>query len=98
MTPTDDDARDLVRDLAAAGGDLEAVRALLLEETAEHRDDPGGLLVLALTALAVTFGECLPGPAAMTPHTTPPPAGRQKGTRDEWQRLGRKRRAHPRAS
>lgn len=93
---TDDDARDLVRDLAAAGGDLERVRVLLLEETDRHRGDPGGLLVLALTALAVTFGECLPGPAVMTPPTTPPPAGTQRGARDEWHRMGRKRRANPR--
>jgi hypothetical protein len=64
VTVTDDDARHLVADLAARGGDLDAVRELLAEVVDEHPADPAGLLVLTLTALAVTFGECLPEPAA----------------------------------
>lgn len=62
MMPTDDDARHLVADLAARGGDPAAVRALLLQTVDEHRDDPRGLLVLTLTALFVVAAECLPHP------------------------------------
>lgn len=70
MTPGDDDARHLVADLAARGGDAAAARALLLEVVDEHRDDPRALLVLTLTALYVVAAECLPHP--ITPGRTTP--------------------------
>jgi len=66
--PADDEARYLVADLAARGGDAGAVRALLLALLDEH-PDRAELLTLTLTALAVTFAECLPYPVS-----TPQPA------------------------
>ena len=59
-TVTDDDARTLVTALASVGGDGEQVRRLLL--TLCESADRDELLVLALTALGITYAECLPHP------------------------------------
>ena len=73
--PTDDDARDMVRELAARGGDPAAVQALLVELLLEHAEHRAELLTLTLRALRIVFAECLPGPA-----TTPrPPAATATG-------------------
>jgi hypothetical protein len=79
-TPDDDDeARYLVADLAARGGDAGAVRALLLALVDEHPDRTE-LLTLTLTALAVTFSECLPHPVTTPAGSTPPPAPSDRST------------------
>lgn len=65
-----DDARHLVADLAALGGDVAAVEAELLATGEAHRDRPAALVALLLTALAVTFGECLDRPATITTERT----------------------------
>ena len=62
--PTDDDARAVVADLAARGGDAAAVSAYLVDLLDEHAEHRAELLTLTLTALAVTFAECLPYPVS----------------------------------
>lgn len=68
-----DAAREFVAELAAVGGDFPAVMERI-EREVHARGGTGsrGAIVAMAAALAITFGECLPGPAS----TRPAPAGR----------------------
>ncbi|SER79907.1 hypothetical protein SAMN05216199_1256 [Pedococcus cremeus] len=59
----DTDARLLIRSLCTIAGDSEAVRDALLARV--DNTTPDALLVLALTALHVTFSECLDAPVPL---------------------------------
>lgn len=59
----DADARHLIRSLCTIAGDPEAVRDALLAHVGTTTPDT--LLVLALTALHVTFSECLDAPVPL---------------------------------